>query len=261
MNPPDQQPTGGEISATQANRVSTKVPPFWKPDPRIWFLQLEAQFRNNQVKLDQTKFDIVVSSIDAQILAQIADLLINPPDENKYDTLKGRLISVFADSETTKTRRLLTELELGDNKPSQLLCQMKSLADNKIDDSFLRTLWLQRLPDQMKAILSGSSDELPKLASMADKIWELSPAQPFQVTAIDQEDSELKALSRQVHELSIQVDKLTKRMSSRTSRSRSRDRASTSTKCWYHEKFGDRARRCLQPCSMTRSQSTKTEEN
>lgn len=265
-----QQTTAGtaqENQETVVARVSIKVPPFWKPDPRIWFIQLEAQFRNSKITQDQTKYDIVVSSIDSEILTQVTDILTNPPSSGKYDAIKKRLISTFADSETQRTQRLLTDLELGDRKPSQLLCEMRNLASDKVSENFLKTLWLQRLPREMHAILSVSSDDLTKLSTMADQIWELKPTSSYHVAPIaatQPMNNSIDELRKQVSELSVQVAELSKhvfadrrRQGRPKSRSRSRGRnaeTGQSTKvgkCYYHTKFGEEAYRCLQPCSMS----------
>ncbi|GFT59173.1 uncharacterized protein NPIL_594101 [Nephila pilipes] len=47
---------------------------------------------------------------------------------------------------------------------------MKSFAGNSISDEVIKSLWLQRLPQQTQAILSISNDTLDKIAEMADKI-------------------------------------------------------------------------------------------
>ncbi|GFQ96827.1 uncharacterized protein TNCT_663991 [Trichonephila clavata] len=91
-------------------------------------MQIEAYFRNSKIAADQSKYDIVMSTIEAEIISQTSDIVINPPANDKYDTIKNRLISVFADSGTQK---LLTDLELGDKKPSQLFCEMRNLSDEK----------------------------------------------------------------------------------------------------------------------------------
>ncbi|GFY40222.1 transposon Tf2-6 polyprotein [Trichonephila inaurata madagascariensis] len=61
-------------------------------------------------------------------------------------------------------------MELGDRHPSDLLRQMKSLAGSSISDELIKSLWLQRLPQQTQAILSISKDSLNNIAEMADKI-------------------------------------------------------------------------------------------
>ncbi|GFY42299.1 uncharacterized protein TNIN_214911 [Trichonephila inaurata madagascariensis] len=61
-------------------------------------------------------------------------------------------------------------MELGDRRPSDLLRQMKSLAGSSISDELIKSLWLQRLPQQTQAIFSTSKDTLNNIAEMADKI-------------------------------------------------------------------------------------------
>ncbi|GFY58512.1 hypothetical protein TNIN_352451 [Trichonephila inaurata madagascariensis] len=68
-------------------RVSVTVPLFWKSDPRIWFLQIEDQLRNNKITAVWTKYDIVISTIEAEILSEISDIMINPPANDKCDTI------------------------------------------------------------------------------------------------------------------------------------------------------------------------------
>ncbi|GFT36148.1 hypothetical protein NPIL_339931 [Nephila pilipes] len=56
---------------------------------------------------------------------------------------------------------------------------MLNLAGDKVVlNSFLKTLWLQRLPVNMHSIISVSGEDLAKVATMADKIWELNPITP-----------------------------------------------------------------------------------
>ncbi|GFY63790.1 hypothetical protein TNIN_285511 [Trichonephila inaurata madagascariensis] len=57
--------------ATDSIARVSKVPSFWIPDPRIWFLQIEAQFRNIKIIADRSKYDTVLSTIEAEILSQI----------------------------------------------------------------------------------------------------------------------------------------------------------------------------------------------
>ncbi|XP_054709024.1 uncharacterized protein LOC129218727 [Uloborus diversus] len=243
--------------------VGVKVPPFWKPDPRIWFLQLEAQFRRAKITSDETKFDLVVSSIEAEILAQVTDILVTPPPNNKYYAIKDRLISTFADSESQRTQKLLTQIELGDRKPSILLCEMRNLADQKVSENFLKTLFLQRLPMDMRSILSVSNDDLNKLATMADKIWDLRSPNNYNLASVSHTNVSmvtLESLQKQITDLRILVENLNKRGRSSARRQHSGKSHSKSDSrkpsdqhgiCYFHSKFGDKAYKCLQPCSMS----------
>ena len=71
-------------------------------------------------------------------------LLLWKPVEESYLSksiicVKGRLISIFAQTETQKTQKLLTEVTLGDGKSSQLLCEMKNLTSDKVVEAFRKT--------------------------------------------------------------------------------------------------------------------------
>ncbi|GFY61406.1 retrovirus-related Pol polyprotein from transposon opus [Trichonephila inaurata madagascariensis] len=66
--------------------------------------------------------------LDPETLSHVTDIILFPPAENEYVTLSDRLIREFADSEHQKIKILLTELQLGDEKPSHLLRKMKELS-------------------------------------------------------------------------------------------------------------------------------------
>ena len=254
-------PNENEQDRNELSRVALKAPPFWKPDPNLWFYQLEAQFRNNRITLDQTKFDAVVGSVDAEILSQVIDIIRNPPATEKYETLKKRIVSVFADSENLQIRKLLNELELGDLKPSQLLLKMKNLSGDKINDDFLKNLWLQRLPREMQAILSASSDNIENLAAMADRMWELNPS--ISINNVSQNDSlaMIQKLESQINALSLKIDSISNRnyRSRHVSPARKRSKSPfprVQGLCFYHTRFGENAQKCKPPCSKANNSGT-----
>lgn len=67
----------------------------------------------------------------------------------------------------------MTDMTLGDKKPSQLLREMRELAVGNAKDDIIHSLWLQRLPDNIKPMLAMSENlDLNTLAEMADRIIE-----------------------------------------------------------------------------------------
>ena len=149
------------IASTEISRVTLKVPPFWYESPEIWFAQIESQFTITQTTTDITRFNTVVASIEAKILTQVSDAVLNPPETNKYANLKAEILKAFADTEHKKISKLLSNLALGDKKPSHLLNEMRRLGGSMITEDFLKRLWLNYLPTHARAIWSTSEAKLP----------------------------------------------------------------------------------------------------
>lgn len=267
----------GELESVK----NVKVPSFWTHNPKLWFVHVEAQFISNNIKGDLSRYYTVISSLDCSTLQQVCDLLEKPPASGKYDALKTVLINTYADSNERQLKKLLTEIELGDQKPSQLLRHMKSLANDQIREDALRTLWMQRLPSQVQLILSASQGvDINKMAEIADKIVEVStnsamaasvanvpapaPAMPNRDCAatpltpvlphatahdIAALQSQVASLTRMVEELRVDRSRPRSRSQGRW-RPRSRSKTpGARTECFYHRRFGSKARKCTAPCS------------
>ncbi|GFV45755.1 uncharacterized protein TNCV_2409381 [Trichonephila clavipes] len=134
-----------ECDSNQISHVAVKPPPFWKHNPALWFVQLEAQFNLAKILNDTTKFNYVLRC-RVGYFKFFCDLVLRPPENREYEALKKRLIGVHAESEDSKIRTFLQGLELGDQRLSQLLRRMRSLAGNNVGEPLLKSLWLGRLP-------------------------------------------------------------------------------------------------------------------
>lgn len=252
---------------SQVSRVAVKAPPFWKNNPKLWFAQIEAQFEIAGIAKDETKFNHVIAGIESHILDSIQDLVINPPEKDRYSILKNRLIETYAESDSSKLRTLLQGIELGDQRPSILLKRMRDLAGKHFSEDLLKSLWLDRLPANVKLVLVASNEELNNLSVMADRILEIVPQTSVNFAGVNsQQNSSLEA---QVSELTKQVANLTKlvhesheshrsrslsknRRFSQKSHSPSRHRYVQASNgfCFYHTNFGASAKKCKSPCTF-----------
>lgn len=250
------------LSNPDINAVSVKLPFFWADSAEMWFVQAESQFKLSNITADNTKLNYVIAALGKDDLAAVSDLILNPPTEKAYDTLKDRLITQFSQSTSARIKKLLSGLDLGDKKPSNLLYEMKNLAAGKIDNEMLKTLWLQRLPINVQQILALSSDELTKLAQMADQILEISDTR-YSISAISSNanlDADLDMLKKQILTLTEKVNTLSKYLR-RSGNSRSRSTSKNKSNkvedpkmCWFHKTFAEKARRCIPPCSFQKNE-------
>ena len=199
--------------------VSVKLPAFLPTNPRWYFMFAESQFRLKNVTADETRFDYVACSLPAEVASRVMSVLDSPPDTGKYDALKQRLLKEYTLTDTERAATLLDLPGLGDFKPSQLYSRMLELLPSGHQHTascfLFRELFLRQLPADLRTHLADKSSlPLDKLADEADKFFTSSGQR---VSAV---------------------------------RPASRPRQSASGKlCFFHERFGDKARRCRAPCS------------
>ena len=290
--------------AKSLHAVSLKLPPYWPNDPAVWFLQVEAQFKTRGITSQDTMYTYIISSLQPEVIQEVRDLLMKPPTEKPYDTIKEELIRRTSESEQKRLHQLLIAEELGDRRPTQLLRRMQQLlGEKKLEDSFLRRLLLQRLPSNVQLILASMSEgvDIQQLAEIADKIMEISPAPVSPVVVAETTVktptlapleaapvvSETQLLREMVEKLSQQVSTLSDRIDQRTSRGREdkrRNRSSSpsrsnspapgesnfkpwrtthapNTPCWFHWKYGNKAKRCIDPCSFSPKDKSQGNSN
>lgn len=262
--------TGAEMS-----QISIKLPVFPKKNIKLWFAQVEAQFTTWKITAEKSKFAYVAGQLEHDVAERVADLILAPPESNPYTALKNRLINELEESEQRRLRRLLEELKLEDKKPSVLLREMRSYAADKVNDEFLKELFIQRLPAHVRAILAPLNLNLQEVAATADKILE-SATPSYSVAAIStpaasSSDAVIASLAQQVAQLTTAVQKLMensaindrgrspnrvfrRNFSPYRARSRSRNKNQNEDGvCWYHRKFAEKATKCTTPCSFVKS--------
>ena len=240
--------------------VSIKLPPYWPSDPQLWFVQAEAQFALRGINVQKTMFDYVVACLSPEFASEVRELLIRPPDDEPYNKLKALLIQRTMASEQKRLQQLLNTEELGDRTPTQLLRRMNQLLGDKaltLDKSFLRELFLQRLPAPVRMVLAITPEatSLDELATLADRIMEAQSVSSS-ISAVNSPPStELSQLCEEIKHLKQLLNSGRDNFRSRrNSRGRSPSPAhsqSHSNVCWYHQRFGDAARKCHLPCSKS----------
>ena len=271
---------GDALSTSQVAEISIKLPAFWPEKPDIWFHQVEAQFKLKRITSEQTKFDYLLAQLDKIYVENIYDLATVTAND-KYTQAKNRLIALFKESEEAQIKKLASGLQLGSLKPSQLLRKMRALAGANFTETVFKTLWLEKLPENVRTILVIAEGSLDKLAELADRISETRDSATLY--AVEKPNSsqaavpnlDFQVLAIQIEELkrSIEELKLSRRSSSRScsssrdsSCSRNSSRSHNTRRrrfnpngkfCYAHFRYGRRCLpgKCVPPCQWSENAS------
>lgn len=266
-NVKEERSNASELSLATIS-VSSKLPEFWVDMPRLWFAQFEAVMAP-QKQGEEAKFNMVISKLGRDSIQQVSDLLVTPPESNKYTVLKERLLQVYEESAERQFQKLVSEMELGAQKPTQLLRRMKDLGrTTQVSDQTLKSLWLSRMPSSVRAVIAVCQDQsLESLATIADKVVENSTG--YDVAAVADTRAQtttagsLSDLANQINQLVLEVASLRNEVYGRDrarsrsrgparSRSNSRRRRTPADADWlcrFHYRFRRNARSCEQPCA------------
>ena len=224
------------LGAATAAAVSIKLPPFWPDKTDLWFAQAEAQFTIRNITAEKTKYAYLVTMLDSQTAAQAMDLIRTPP-EAPYTALKKRLTKVFAITDSEKAAKILDMDGLGDKTPSQCLTVMLNLVPKGQDPGFLfREVFLRQLLTDIRTQLAQSTrtgtgpEDLRALALEADKYFSSMGSRISTVAAQPMTVPQVPGLSADAEFVNA---------------------VSGRKLCFFHARFGNKARKCESPCQWT----------
>ena len=251
-------------SATMGDETSSvSLPQYNECDPDLWFVTVEAMFTlatPKPITAEKTMYMHTITKLPPSVQATVRDIITNASTasgSNPYTTLKEAILKRCGDSSPLKLKKLLEGERLGDRKPSELLQNMKKHASgHKVDDKMMKQLFLQNLPTDVQKIISiNDTDDVAKLAEMADRILEISIPS---VSAVQSSSVGNEAILAELRKLNARIDELEGNRGRSRSHSRNFDKPRPRSKsndglCWYHRRFGKRCQegRCQQPCSWT----------
>ena len=268
----------------KANTPNVVLPTLNNSDVELWLAQIEYSFQAAKIKDQAAKFHYVAAALPSQLSSELRDILLCPPEENQYEVLREEIVKRLAITERERIAKLLKNETLGDRTPSQFLRYLQQLAGPKaIEETFLRQLFLQRLPDSVQVALASVSQdtELKALGECADAILEVqrkkgttapscimpitSPPQPAAESAnafvAERRAIRMEDLLQRAVSLLENLDRKFSRME-REDRARTRDRTPNrnhfaarpflhkgSGLCYNHARYGREAWSCKKPCA------------
>lgn len=173
------------------------------------------------------------------------------------------MIQNFEESQRSRLHRLLSEMNLGDRKPSQLLSEMRRTVNGAISDSMLLDMWTGRLPPYVQSAVIAAPQNVEEKVKVADAVMDsfalYGRTNAYQTVAEVRSD-EFERLTRQVADLTERFDQFLMTSGTRhRPRSQSRPSARLNPRpatgmCFYHQRYGVEAKNCRPPCHFNNHQ-------
>ena len=211
--------------------VTPKIPTFYAKNPALWFATTEAEFEicNPKVTSDTTKFSYLVRALDEDTAQRCSDLIVNPPKEDRYGALKQRLLQSFQLTRRERATRILDYPTRGDKTATQMADELKMWVEQNTEDFLVREIFLRRLPKHIRAILD--EDEQSGLHALAERADKVMSKEPVPIVAAEPQA------------LPLDIDAATGM--------KTRSQGSSKTKvCYFHRKFGEKAKNRELPCKF-----------
>jgi hypothetical protein len=264
QQPPAAAPLGGGGGGNDMRHI--KLSDFWPHAPQLWFSQTECRFAAHGIINEFARYCLVVGALPHDSLRRVADIVETPPQDTPYTTIKQRLLGAHQMTDYQRAEKLYLSPPIGDRKPSEMMAAMLEMCPRGEEKTNLfACLFLQRLPREIRVLLSRVDHKDPKLlAEEADALWTLH-GQPAAIAAvpaafdlpITAEDSTVAAVRQGIGS----------RSRGRGSGGRGRGKSGgggaarpTETQasrearmaagiCYKHWRFGENAYQCEQPCN------------
>ena len=257
-----------EVGEAVSNAViPLNLPEFYKHFPTTWFLQIETLFRLDGITRDSSKLKHLIRSLPSYVLESISDVLGENSDAT-YEAVKAVITNKFSPNITQKMQLLSQNSELDHLHPIELLRKLKQVLGDTISPELLRETFIMRLPKNLHNLIDILGPDVPieQLATAAGRAisrcqFDVSAVSPAEDTR--QIANQMKALTESLNSLRSQIteeiqliktrlNKIEKRGRShsrgRSNNNRSNSRLQTNGLCWYHDNWGERARRCEEGC-------------
>jgi hypothetical protein len=221
--------------------------------------QFESWLKMTKIDNDDERFHLLKMLIEPETYQHVGTIISSPPITNKYETLRNAIIKAFTETEAARIKALLSGIQLGNRRPSQLLAEMSNLYKGTKDKLF-HELFIGRLPPTVRGILvsmqrNQSSQSQPPsidtIAQWADAIMEQSEPQNS-VNQIMTEAQQPDNLMSTLNGLINKIDNYTRTSNNARKQFNPKNRKQDDI-CYYHRKFGKGKhlnRKCNDDCRL-----------
>ncbi|VVC41701.1 Hypothetical protein CINCED_3A013673 [Cinara cedri] len=221
--------------------MSHRFPAFQSDEPTEWFNYMDNFFVKHGIVTDNTKINFVLVALDENATRSVAKLL---GPSASYDAIRKCLI------EAPVNLRPAVDVLPGTStacRPSQLLANLRTALPENVDQETILDYWLMKLPSNIFSAVVSLDGEIDELAHRADIIFEAGLPHAFDF------GKRLTMLEEAVQSLKLQFQAFRAlfedpRKPSPLAQPQDAAIATPPEMCYYHTRYGRKARRCKYPC-------------
>lgn len=163
----DFTPVAGNVSVVYAR---LPLPQMASANIDSWFTTMDFWFTASGITADKQKTATVLAALDPAVISQLSEVIAELPQNDRYDYIRRKITDHFTESEHRRLNRLLSELPLGDKRPSELYHEMKRVAGSTLGDVALKGLWVKRLPEIVQPVVAASNGTAVEYTRIADSV-------------------------------------------------------------------------------------------
>ena len=119
-----QQQDGAGRQQQQRRPGKVQLGKFWPKAPNAWFAAAELKFEVAHITGEREHFAHAVGAMGFTVLRAVLDLVENPPADEPYTTLKGRLVLAHQLTPVQKATKCLQVVASGNQHPSEVLASL-----------------------------------------------------------------------------------------------------------------------------------------
>lgn len=149
--------------------------PFWPGRAEIWFLYVEAEFRQYGITDSLAKFLAVMLAPPRDLTTCVSMSMLCAEVSTAYELLKAAIPKTNDLSDRQRPDEPFRNIELGHGSAVQMLARMRKAVGNRnFDEELSRELFLSKLPQSVQAVLVTLHGAIDDSAASADRILEIS---------------------------------------------------------------------------------------
>lgn len=223
-----------QVNAMAAQVACSNLPSFFSNDPEGWFTSLDMQFDEINAS-ELTRMRKSVAKLPSEVACKLKHITARPFQAGDYQLVKDEIERLFGKSMDRRWKELQELVQVQSTKPSEILLQIRSLANTNqpnrsffMDDKELKLRFQHALPLHIQDVIRPRlyTTHLDQLVELADGEYEAFQGRELMTAASTLTSAHIEAISKH---------------------SKQHKPKEGAGMCFYHFRFGDKAKRCGGP--------------